>query len=637
MSISTVSAENSDIETQPLLSHPNNSRYNGKKQRKGYRWYINRLKHHFLPYLVGFFLFSIIFVLVFLFYTRENFDHLIPSNQAIQSNFLEITELEIDQISINGWKSIKNDPQNKNSLPNGKYLQLSCNFQTYLNYDLMNQSSVPLTPQQASWFKYINEKGIRTMCISMNNVTTFNRERDMDSQKDIDFQLGSLFILEPICLDLHNGTINYLNLTLLIKPEIKNLVKILKKIWDHDYFDLKLWSIFDISLSKQILFVDQPITFWKLHNLIINWDKILNWNKLFKMVKFFRDNFREDIVFENIEMVDSVEGFHIQLNIKQKLTNKWTDFLEEKLHWFHIPFNDSTINIPSLEWYVRLPDCYNSFTIELTNVTSYTDNYNISKDLLSMRMNIDMIGKLPDVLLGELCSTYDEANLITPLTKILNHLFNETEPIQFQICGRVKNSDIGQLPNSLIPYDILDDILNGLSYVEMKQNITYNVSESIKDVSIDDMQLLWKNNKLSIVGTVIGFIDLSFYQTNLERFQINKIKGNLELYHNGNHFISLPMKHWISASSQIIHETNNKNTNKYTTDKISTVLKIQFDVNDDDMEILNNFELSKCLNEIIFKGETSIEFESVLDINIESLLGDIVLLGLTTSGSTIVF
>lgn len=641
MSLDTVHTEDNDIETQPLLSHLDISNSNITKQKKRYQRYLDRLKPHCTSYLPRFFFFFffflLFFVLLLIFFIpiRETFDKLIPSNEAIQSNILEITEFDIDQINIDGWKSIKSNSKNKYDLPDGKYLQLSCNLQTYLNYDLTSQSSIPFTPQQASWFKYINENVIRTICISVNNVTTFGQQTDWDSSKDSKSTLGSLFILEPICLNLHNGTINFLNLTLLLKPDIKNGIKVLKKIWNHDYSDLRLWSIVNMSLSKQITFIGQSMPLWRLHNLRINWnwDRKINWDKFYKGVKFFRSNFLEEITFKDIKMVDTIKGFHIQSTITQKLNNEWTKFLQKKLPWLNNPFKDDSIYIPSLEWDARLPDCRNSFTIELTNVKSYTDNYNISKDSLTTNMNIDMVGKLPDPLVKELC---DETNFFTPLTKILNHLFNDTESIRFQIYGKVKDiNNNDKLSNNLIPNDVLDNVFHELSYIEVGQNMTFNVSKSIKDFMIDNMQLLWKNGRLSVTGTVIGFIDFSFYHTNLERFRINKIKGNLELYHNEKHFISLPMRNWIPAKSQIIHK-NNGNKNKNDSVKNSTLLKVQFDINDDDMDILNKFELSKCFNEILFKGETSIKFDSILDINIESLLGEIVLMGLATSGDTLV-
>lgn len=637
MVFEAVQPEGNDIEIQPLLPHPNtfNSNY---KQKKGYQQYLDQLRCHCPSYFFRFsflFFFFILLLLIFFILIGERFDKLIPSNEAIQSNILEITEFDIDQIHIDGWKSIKNESKNKYNLPDGRYLQVSCKLQTYLNYDLIDQGSIPFTAQQASWFNYINENIIQTMCISMNNITTFNQKTDRDSPKDNSVMLGSLFILEPICLDLHNGTINHLNLTLLIKPEIKNIVKVLKKIWNHDYSGLKLWSVVDMSLSKQIPFISQSITFWKLHDFTVNWDKIINWTKLFKNIKFFRENLLGDFTYEGIEMVDTVDGFHIQLIIKQILNYEWLKFLQKKFPWLNISLKTESIYIPPLAWDVRLPDCYNNFTIELTNITSYTDNYNISKDVLTTKMNIDMIGRLPNSLLKEPC---DEINFITPLTKFLNHLFNDTESIEFQVNCKVKdniNND-NKLSDSVVPTDVLEDIFNEVSYIGIKQNITYNVSESLRDLIIDNMQLFWQNGKLSVIGTVIGFIDFSFYHTNLERFQVNRIKGNLELYHNEKHFISLPMRQWIPAISQIIHENNDDtDNNMYSINKNYTILKVQFDVNDD-MEVLDKYELSKCFNEILFKGETNIKFDSILDIKIESLLGEIVLMGLVTNGNTLV-
>lgn len=605
-------SEEHDIETEPLLHHSEHNNNEVLSQREILQRKLRWLTL-FWPMWAG--LFAGICTVVLLVLTVQTIHNNIPSDEAIQSNLAQITQVQIDKVHLDGWKT---QPKGDLNTEKGKYLQVSCSLKTSLNYDLLNQSSIPFTKSQASWFRFISEKGVKSVCIDINNVTTFN-DRQIEGKEDL--RLGSLFILDPFCLDLHNGTINELNLTILIKPEIKNGLRILKKIWKHDYADLNLWSLINASLSKQLPFLDQTFPLFNLQNIKINWNKIIDWEHLDNELSNFREFFREDIALENIQMVDTMEGFNVQLNL-ESIPNKWFEYLTDHLPW--LSFSKDTMFIPELDWYVKLPDCKNDFTIELPDVESYTDKSDIFKEYLSPKLNINMVGPLPDSLIKEMCTPEKQESIVTPLTNILNRLFNSTELIEVEARGQVRD---GALSNKLLPNNVLDEILAGISYVPIKQNFTLNVSDLVEDFKINNMELHWANGKFSVIGSVLGLLDLSFYETNAERFEVNHIKGNLELYHDDKHFISLPMRSWIPSDSKIIH---NKETNN------STMLEIQFDVNDEDMKILNRFELSKCFNEIFFKGETIVQFDSVLDIAIDSLLGEIIITGLKTSGETVV-
>lgn len=610
-------SEEHDIETEPLLPHSEDDNNNNNNDVLPQRELTQRKPRWltvFWPMWAG--LFAGICTVVLLVSTVQTIHKNIPSDEAIQSNLAQITEVQIDKVHLDGWKT---QPKGDLNTEKGKFLQVSCSLKTSLNYDLLNQSSIPFTESQASWFRVISEKGIKSVCIDVNNVTTFNN-RQIEGKDDL--RLGSLFILDPFCLDLHNGTINELNLTILIKPEIKNGLRILKKIWNHDYEHLNLWSLLNVSLSKQLPFLDRTLPLFNLQNIKIDWNKIIDWEHLDNELSNLKEFFREDIELENIQMVDTMEGFNVQLKF-ESIPNRWVKYTTDHLPWLSFPTEKNSGVIPELDWYVKLPDCNNDFTIELPDVKSYTDKSDIFKDFLYPKMNLDMVGSLPDSLIKETC-TSDEENIVTPLTNFLNRLFNNTESIEVEARGQVRE---GALSNKLLPNSVLDEILEGISYIPIKQNVTFNVSDLIEDFTINNMELHWANGKFSIIGSVLGLLDLSFYETNAERFEVNHIKGNLELYHDKKHFISLPMRSWIPSESKIIHKEEKSN---------STMLEIQFDVNDEDMKILNRFELSKCFNEIFFKGETTIQFDSVLDIVIDSLLGEIIVTGLATSGETVV-
>ena len=52
------------------------------------------------------------------------------------------------------------------------------------------------------------------------------------------------------------------------------------------------------------------------------------------------------------------------------------------------------------------------------------------------------------------------------------------------------------------------------------------------------------------------------------------------------------------------------------------------------MQIVNNLELTRILNEVVFTGESPVHIESELDIMVSSPLGEMVLMGLKGKGDT---
>ena len=65
-------------------------------------------------------------------------------------------------------------------------------------------------------------------------------------------------------------------------------------------------------------------------------------------------------------------------------------------------------------------------------------------------------------------------------------------------------------------------------------------------------------------------------------------------------------------------------------------MKLQFDLENDDMEVVNSLELTRTLNEILFQGFTVIHFNATIDASLTTALGPWVLTGLAGEGDTLV-
>ncbi|CCK71930.1 Tag1p KNAG_0I01410 [Huiozyma naganishii CBS 8797] len=597
------------METHPLLS-PSNS--NEVQQGSFAQGVATRKKRgsKYWPFWLGIFtgLCTILVVVGVSFSLQSR----IPSEKALQSNVVEITNVDIEKVTLDGWRVPGKEGLDTEG---GKFLQISARVNVFLNYDALNESKVQMTFEQQKWFKWTSENTVRTLCIDVNNATTFGRKPD--GKDDV---LAGVYIQHPVCIDLHNGTVTSLNVTILVEPHMKNVLKIIKKIWKQDYQDLNLWSTLDISLSKNVGSLGY-LHLFRLPNIKINWNDIIDWDKLSNRLQYFRDQIENDINVSNIRMVDTEKGFDVRMGVDPMENPLW-HFLDD-FSWLEIP----QAVIPPLSWVYKVADCFGDFSINLTHLLTHSSAVDIGAKKISPSMSNSLTGPLPDDFLYQVCWS-DEENTVTPLTKVLNSLFNSSNYLTVEAKAEISNSKpTTSDETALIPSDILSSILEDVSYFPVKQNVTFNMSSLIDEFFIDGMSLRWSNGRVSLGGTLVGIFDLSFYETNEERIHITHIKGNMELYHNDRHFITVPMKVWSNATSNIMHDEDNKN---------ATMLELTFDIDDEFVQVTNRMELTKCFNEIFFSGETLITFSNDLDIVVESFLGDIVVTGLKTEGETVV-
>ncbi|CCK73506.1 Tag1p NDAI_0G05230 [Naumovozyma dairenensis CBS 421] len=555
-----------------------------KKSR--YRWYIP--------------LSAIIFIILLLIVESRSYIYKrIPTEDEIRDNFVRMSHVEVKKVKIDGWtkdngKTINND--------SGTALQISNSVEFYLNYDKMDLSH---DTEQVEWTM---ENIVKHLCFDINKLEIFN-ENDILTRVHVKDHV-------PICVDVRNGSVSHMEFTLLAEPNVENILKVLKSIWHKRYDEINIWSQVDTTVSRRwSSFLSSKIS---LTNLKINLNDFINWDKIMDPMVENIQQILGNIEIQSLSMSDSFRGFHIEAKSNEIMLPK------RPVDWIVLP---SDVEIPKLDWEIKLPDCYGYYTIDLPNTKFSTRPLNFTRRMQPF-LEGELSGSLPDELLTHVCSS-DEQDTVTPLTLLVNKFLNESEKVTVY----VKGSHSVNHNNSLISSHYLNEALSSLSYFAVSTMTTFNITSLIKEFDIEDMKLKWETgkfgeSKLNIVGTISGYLDLSFYETASEKLSVNNIKGLLRLYHDNKHFLTIPMPAWINATSEIIHDHEMNNGD--------TMMEITFDVQNNDVIIEDKMELTKCFNEIFFLGETNVHFENKLDIVLESLLGEIVLLGLEGEGDTTV-
>ncbi|SMN21952.1 similar to Saccharomyces cerevisiae YLR173W Putative protein of unknown function [Maudiozyma saulgeensis] len=612
-----------DLETQPLLGGPQTNTRDGVIQpatqrltnlpndRRKSKNYSNCLRKVHLMILGAFFV-----GIAFMFITCRitTFVKHTPTVDEVQDNVFQISDVEVRDVTIDGWRESKNNPTLDND--NGKYLQVTVQANYMINYDRLQNSSLAIDPQKVENFKFVAENLVKTLCIDLNNSTTFHNVNNKN------FALANVLVQNPVCVSLLNGTVTPLNVTLLVQPNMKNIMSVLKKILSHKYEGLQLWSRVSVTLYKQSI-MKLDIKLATLPRVKIDWTKVFEWNKLEDQFLRYLDKNLEIPKVQQLQVTDDSEQyFDVQI---QTTPLRILDKLLTDNKWIHIPQN--TI-IPHLKWSIRLPDCFNECTIEVPTLECHSSKFDLRQNE-SLTIYNRLGGPLPRELLSHVCSS-DEENTVTPLTMILNELMNDSLSCGIELKGAIADMSHLTVQNEedmLLPPDILQSFFHELDYFPISINTTFNATDILRVITIDNMRLIWSDNRLRMVGTMIASIDLAFYNTQEERLAVHNIKGNLEIYHTGTHFLSIPMTVWTKSTSEIRHDEDNNN---------STFIDVTFDIKDDDMKVIDRGELSEVFNEIFFKGETRVTFDSILDVVVESVLGEVVITGLKASGETLV-
>lgn len=534
-----------------------------------------------------------------------------PSADEIQDNVVKMSSVKVQNFHIDGWRQNRSDSGLDND--GGKYLQVTVLADYSLNYDLLDESMFGNDPEKLKNFRFGAERLLRTLCVDLNNSTTFHNVNDTD------LKLASVGIASPFCVSLRNGTVTPLNLTLLIEPNMKNIMDVLKKIITHKYKGLELWSAVDVTLYKQTL-LRLNIRLTNIPNITINWTRVLKWDQLIpEWVALLADNFAVPEV-EDLKVTDEADNFLVK--VQTGPVGSLQGVLD-RMPWMTLP---PVSVVPAIEWSLRLPNCHNKCTIDLPTLECTSPEFDLMENE-SLVITNRLGGPLPRELLSHVCSSDDE-NTVTPLTLILNSLMNDSLDCSVEIRGSVAQKKHPRYRDTdmLLPLSVLQDILDGLGYVPVTTNITANTTGILDEVLIENMQLKWLDGRLRMVGTVTASMALPFYETKEDRVAVHNIKGDFEVYHKDSHFLSIPMRVWTESLSEIKHDSQTG----------GTYIDVTFELRDDDMVATDKGTLSQVFNEIFFQGETHVTFNATLDVVVQSVLGEVVITGLKTDGETVI-
>lgn len=565
----------SDIETQPLLGNSPS----GEVVHKGR----NTNKHYYKLII-----FSALLFLIFGALVLES----IFSPQDVVGNAMQISNVHITKVHLDGWNS------------EGSQLQLTTNLDFWVDYeDWIAGNKSQLSPWQKDLSRFASEKLIRTACFRLNNATNYDQNGTV----------AYVAVKEPICIDLRQGHVTPLQLTVLVEPRIKNVVKVIKKLVLHQYNDLELSSKVDISFSKRVSMLHIPLG--RLKSLTINWNQIQSY--LHNVVGFL------DVVLAMVNnfsiqeffMKDSDSGFSFDL-IPEPLS------IPKNLDWFEWSVGS---HIPQINWQVRLPDCAGECTIEIPSLTCLNDAVTV-EDPLKFSAFIDVKGPLPEKFLTKVCWS-DEETVVTPITNLLNTLLNSSQMVTVEVKGHPILNSHENHDSFLIPPETLKILLEEMSFFPLAANLTLDSKDSLQRVTIDGLRIKWTagGRRLVVAGKIVSFVALPFYKTNGQYLTVDHIKGVTKLFHDGIQFLAVPMRVWSPSTSKILHDEKNK-----------TVLKLLLDIHDDEVQVTNSIELTRVLNEIFVRGYAEVQVSTRLDLLVTTPLGELALLGLKGQGRAIV-
>ncbi|SCU97866.1 LAFA_0G13850g1_1 [Lachancea sp. 'fantastica'] len=545
----------------------------------------------------------------------------VPSPGAIQTYYENVTKIQIHGISYEGWDSKPGNPNIEpsfSSVSHGdentyKYLKLRAKMSVSFDHDqaLPSTSNSTSARQENSLIRFFSQSVVKTLCFDLNDMQAYN-DNATGTQS-----LGSVHIPQAVCVDLRANTTTELDIPIVIHPNAQNIASVIIKIWKRKFHELNLWSSLDVSLSKW------GLSLGSVQIPKLEWNDFLDWNHVQSYIDQMHQVLRDPIKVNDLQINDSDEAVKVQVGISYDCPGFLKGFLESQ----------KGFSIPPTSWTVRMPGCRANEPVALQNAVFETPSVPVDLLLAKTSPNINITGQiygpLPDELLYQVCDS-DEKNVVTPINLFLKKVFSATESVDFQICGLHS----GETSTSFIPKCLLDQILPSIVQ-EVKANLTIDSDQLVEQVTVDGLKLKWSqrgwdDKRLEVMGKVNTLVNLPFYNATLskeeETVSIKKIKGLTKLFHNDIHFVSVPMDVWLNAKSEILRSA----------DPAYIQLQVSFDISGQDVVVVDRLELTRCLNEILVRGQATVYVEGQLDLMMETRLGSFVLLGLEGDGTTII-
>ncbi|CUS21053.1 LAQU0S02e04786g1_1 [Lachancea quebecensis] len=541
----------------------------------------------------------------------------IPSQKLIEDYYEDATNIKLRHLAFDGWYSDSDGSHIEND-ENPKYLKLRAQLDVWFDYDQVHKfenSSASVRKQQT--IRFMSQSVVKSICFDFGTIRAFN-DNETASQ-----DLGTIIIPTRTCIDVRHQKVSQLDVPILFRPDAKNVASVIMKIWKGEFKNLELWSSLDVRLSKNVLNKwDLPL--WKLKIARLDWKQFLKLDSISSYLDSIQAAFNQAVEVQNLEIRDDVNN-----NMNLRISVNYT--VPEEINGIMAFPKDSVF--PPTSWKIQLPGCDPRYPVSLENAVFHApaillNNLNAGE---STTMNIvgSIEGPLPDDLLYQVCSS-DEENVVTPVNLLLNKIFNATELLQFEILGHGYTDS----PASILPSEFMEQLLPSIQQ-PINANLSLDSNNLVEYVTVEGMRLKWiqsgwDERKLTITGKVIAVVNLPYYNSAFaggdETVAIEKIKGLTKLFHNDVHFVNVPMDVWLNADSEFLP----------TEDTMHNQLSVSFDIAHQDVEIVNSFELTRCLNEILIHGQAQVHVEGKLDLMVDTKLGAIVVLGLEGEGTTTV-
>ncbi|KAH3900477.1 Tag1p SCDLUD_003462 [Saccharomycodes ludwigii] len=485
---------------------------------------------------------------------------------------------------------------------------------------------------------------VKNVCLDVDDIILF--------EKSLDVHLGEVRINKTLCFSVKNNDITTLTIPMVLKPDWKNLFKVLKKISNGEQNDLEIWSTLNLNIWKNLFLI--PF----INNNKDNRNR--NSNALFKLPllknlridyfdwsKFIPNNHTNDDTRLGGKLIDllrhheflesSIQFDNLELS---RLPDKDVPGFLMKLG-FNIPSDIISDNITSGDndiwgiansvldgmcWAPVFPDCDGNLTINLEN-----EDENSSESFFKISFETEptdydatgprdakgfitgqVKGNLPPSLLLKVCDSNEE-DVITPMSKLLANIFNATEPLQ-----------LGVYP-SLSPHNVFP----------LNLNFSLNSSDIIENVGVSNNLRIIRNpppgndknrGQYSITGNAFANVAIGYISKDFE-VNIRKLKGTTRIFDTQHqHFMNLNLNVWEDCTTRQLADKHD-----------GLGLKVEFPLDNSEIQIVNNKIFGKCLQELFIHGEFPVLIEGILDLMIECEQltdGQLILTGIPGEGKT---
>ncbi|CDO96394.1 unnamed protein product [Kluyveromyces dobzhanskii CBS 2104] len=527
---------------------------------------------------------------------------MIPDNISLKEHVGNITNVEVDDVSFNGWTYIEKQ----------RYYKLRVKSTVFLDYE----SGSAVSEKQKRFLSFMGNNILKELCVDLNSLDTFKQE---DGNSSI--SLGRLIIPNTTCINLQHNTTTNLDILVLVKPDTNELIPVIRRIWEKKYDGLEIWSSMDAKFRKRVLSYD--IVLLSLNKAKLYWKDFGLWENLLTTLRHLSAEFyeiRQGVEVSDTKLSEIDDGYSVCCSIR--IPNPFGDM--------HNSIDPATIISPEMKWQTTFPGCRDEHGIKLENMVVYSPELNwesVNQPFVNLTLQSELNGELPYDFLNHVCAS-DDSNVITPLSKLIKQLLDPEYPINFEIncCG----TETGNNSSAL-----LDDYTTLVPYLDtsLSVNYTINVDNIVREVGTRGIKLQWSTDflgrrKLIVKGKIVAKVQIPFYQLKEDTtFSMQRIKGRTKLFHNGVHMLTVPLDYWTKCITAVVIDEDEPENSYFD---------VSFDIDNDQIIIEDTLALSRCINEVVFKGEATIFLEGILDLMVSTSVGDVVVLGLPGEGSAVV-